>query len=202
MNYVDRYQNREIMIVEKWINNIRGLKDIVKFVNKANTGFHDVRVGFIDNRADLIIEVKEDEFYWYNRTGNLGFDYISAFTYNNDNIRNFAQQNNLWIKPSSIAYFLDNITIHKMGKLVTCDADIQLFYVENKGEVILLNAYFNSLLQAYLPNIQQQYSMRINNKKIYDSRNDTWESSAYFINPNQDQKLKELLINDINKLFN
>ncbi len=199
MSYFKDYQDRELYIVEKWIDSIN-IKSIISSIERANTGFHDIKIVFNNNFKDLIIEVKEDESYWYERTGNIGFDYISAFQYKNIEIEEFVKKSNLWIKPEKLEYFLSNIIVQKWGKLVTCDAHIQLFYVEKNNRELLLNAYPNKELQRYLKKIKLNYNMRINNKKDYASKTDNWESSAYFINPNKDQNIINMQIKNIDDI--
>jgi len=204
MNYFEQYSSRELAIVALWIDSIPGLRDITKGISPDNTGYHDCFVVFNNGFRNLIIEVKEDEEYWYNRTGNVGFDYISAFTYKNKEVQSFAQESKLWIKPDKLEYFLNNINIDKWGKLKTCDADIQLFYVEDKTthKIKFIKAYPNQDLQNYRPEIEKNLSMRINYKNAYASRTDTWESSAYYINPLTDSYLKKIEINSIDDLEN
>lgn len=204
MNYFEQYSSRELAIVALWINSIPGLSEIVKGISADNTGFHDSLIVFNNGFRNLVIEIKEDEEYWYNRTGNIGFDYISAFKYKDQEIQKFAEDSKLWIKPNDLEYFINNIDILKWGKLKTCDADIQLFYVEDRKthNIKFIKAYQNQNLQNYLPEIEKRLSMRINYKNAYASRSDTWESSAYYINPLTDPYLKEIEINSIDSLGN
>ena len=96
---------------------------------------------------------------------------------------------------------MENIDVQKWGKLKTCDADIQLFYVEGEsGEALFMKAYDNRALQGYLPEIEKSFRMRINNKAPYASRTDSWESSAYYLNPMTTPRLKEMEVNTLEEL--
>ena len=160
-------------------------------VERANTGLHDIEVKF--NGFIFLVEVKTDEPFWYNKTGNIGLDYYSSFNY----LKN-SSKFDFWIMPNELDDFKNSIIVNKEGKLFTCDASIQVYYVENK----LLIGYSNKKLQndSFIKYLECNYRLRVNNKKAYGIK-DTWQSAAYFVNPLTDKELIQCEIRDINDLI-
>ena len=100
-----RYSSREDMIIEKWINGTEWLVNEVIRFEPDNTGFHDYRVWLKDG-STFTVEVKEEEYYWYNRTGNIGLDFISAFHFRSrERERYWKNYNNYWVPTNEIAGF-------------------------------------------------------------------------------------------------
>ncbi len=202
MSYFNKYSSRELYILEKWISCIPDLENLVEGFSNHNTGYHDAIVKFKNDWKMLIVEIKEEEFYWFNKTGNIGLDYISAFKFINELEKQKTISNNFWIKKEDLLNFKGKIEILKGGKLMTCDSDIQIFYAENsKGETIFLRAYNNIKLKENINYFETNFNLRINNKAIYDSSTDNWESCAYFVNPNKDVFLKSIEIKTIDNLM-
>lgn len=197
-----RYSTREDMIIEKWINGTEWLVDEVEGFEPDNTGFHDYKV-WLKNGSVFRVEVKEEEYYWYNRTGNIGLDFISAFHFRDrGRERYWKNNNNYWVPTYEIASFLANdIDVLKWGKLRTCDADVQLFYVENKGRTILMIPYSNDKLQDgdFINYIKRNYRLRINKKSDY-GLSDDWESAAFFVKP-EDEVLMECRVDSLDDLI-
>lgn len=191
-DYYKYYGSRELMIVKTWINN-NSLEKYVDAVYSANTGLHDICVR-LKNEMSFYIEIKEDSTYWFNRTNNIGLDYYSSFTYKNPNVK----PKSLWITPEELEDFKNMIDISKKGKLFTCDAEIQLYYVDG----ILCKAYSNKKLQDanFISYLEKNYRLRINDKKTYDLK-DSWQSSAYYVNPLKDEMLKKCEINTYEELI-
>lgn len=184
-DYFQAYSSREFYIICEWVRRTKWLRDKVVRCERHNTPFHDALLTLLYGKEEIkiFIQVKEEEWYWYSRTGNVGLDYISAFKYKNEEIKRFVREHNNWIKPEDLEYFIENIEVHKWGKLITCDAHIHIFYVENDtGEVVLCNAYDNAKLKHMLPEINKQHRLRINDKPAYGLKDD-WESAAYFVKP-------------------
>ncbi|MFY9177788.1 MAG: hypothetical protein WBI74_09295 [Caldicoprobacterales bacterium] len=201
-NNFTRYSSREGLIVEKWVNNTYWLRHRVEKYEPNNTGFHDYKVRLISGE-EFIVEVKEEEYYWYNKTGNIGLDFISVF-YFTDKARelHWKQAMKYWVPSNRIDNFLKNdIIVSKWGKLKTCDAHVQLFYVENANKTILLEAYNNFKLQnkEFINYLKSNYRLRINKKSDYNL-GDYWESAAFFIKP-RDKRLRECKINSFNDLL-
>ncbi|MFW5649525.1 MAG: hypothetical protein ACOCG5_10580 [Candidatus Alkaliphilus sp. MAG34] len=200
-SYFSKYSTREGMIVRKWINNNTWLRNAIRKFRPDNTGFHDYKIQLKDGTI-FTVEVKEEEYYWYNRTGNIGLDFISAFYFRSgERERYWKNRRHYWVPIDEIDIFLNrDIDVSKWGKLRTCDADVQLFYIENKNRAILMKAYNNNRLQdqQFINYIKGNYRLRINKKSDY-GLSDSWESAAFFVKP-QDRKLIECEINSLEEL--
>lgn len=196
MNNFVKYSSREEYIIKKWISNNKWLSDIVVSYEADNTSYHDYKL-LLKNGKQVIVEIKEEEYFWYEKTGNIGLDFLSAFNFKNDLIKKRYMYNYLWVKKGTIDNFLNkDIVVHKYGKLFTCDSHIQLFYCEDKGgNPILIKTYNNKKLKEkiFIEYLKENYNLRINDKKAYEL-NDDWESAAFFIKPS-DERLKECEIN-------
>ena len=80
MDYFKEYQSRELKYMCEYINDVPWLSEFIKEVKQDNTSLHDlIVVG--KNGAEYTVEVKEDEIFWFSRTGNIGLDYISSFRF-------------------------------------------------------------------------------------------------------------------------
>lgn len=196
MNNFLKYSSREEYIIKEWNNNNEWLSDIVDSYEADNTGFHDYNL-LLKNGKQVIIEIKEEEYYWYNKTGNIGLDFLSAFNFKNDLIKKYYIDKNFWVDKGTIDVFLsEKINVLKYGKLINCDAHIQLFYCENKKRnPVLIKAYNNEKLKekSFIEYLKKYYDLRINNKKYYNLK-DNWESAAFFVKPS-DERLKQCEIN-------
>lgn len=206
MSYFEQYSSRELYILEKWIYSIPNLRSLVLGFSRHNTGFHDALVKFKNNWKILVVEIKEEEFFWFSKTGNIGLDYISAFKFIEPTDKeNILSNNSFWIKKENLLDFKNKIQIMKGGKLMTCDSHIQIFYVEDsQGEIVFIKSYDNIKLKKNIHYFETNFNLRINNKTIYDSKADGWESCAYFVNPKYDSFLKSIEIkttDDLNKLL-
>jgi hypothetical protein len=199
-DYFIRYQNRETFIMENYISDNIWLASLVKEVKKDNTQFHDLLI-VLQNDQKLTVEVKEDEYYWYSRTGNIGLDYLSAFEFKNQGLRRKWLSDNYWIKSKDIQEFKNEIIVSKYGKLITCDADLQLYVVYDKETVKFSQLYSNNKLKQnnFVSYLEKNYNLRVNKKNDYGLK-DSWESAAFFVNPLKDLKLKEAEINDFDQL--
>ena len=206
MSYFEKYANRELAIAYLWRDRFN-LSKIIKEIKKDNTGFHDLKAiideSYKDEYGDyFLIEVKEEEKKWFCKTGNIGLDYISAFHFKDkEKEKYWKTRKKFWVNSSEIEKFeKKDINVDKWGKLKTCDAHIQLFYVESeRNSPIFLKAYCNSCLKKSVNYFKSNYNLRINNKSIYDSSSDTWESAAFFVNPINDTVLKKCEINTLQK---
>lgn len=91
-----------------------------------------------------------------------------------------------------LLFFKRSIRVDKWGKLFTCDALIQVYYVEGK----LLIGYDNAKLQdeSFVEYLENNYRLRVNDKKAYNIA-DSWQSAAYFVNPLLDEELIDCQIN-------
>ena len=200
MNYFAEYNSRELAYMKKFINEIEWLSSYIKEVKRDNTSFHDLII-ITNDGNEYTVEVKEDEYYWYSRTGNIGLDYISAFKFNNYDDKN--KWRNLWVPSSDIKYFEESIDVKKYGKLVTCDADFQFYFVldEKKQDFVFARLYSNKKMKDldFVTYLKNSYSLRINDKNRY-GLTDNWESAAFFINPLKDSKLQECEINSVEEM--
>lgn len=196
MNYFDKYGSTQVEIVKKWVADNKWLNDIVEDIEEESTSFHDVKLKTnIDPKRWYTVEVKEDEIFWFDKTGNVGLDAISSFNFVN-NIKRWMPfgNNGAWIKASDFNSFKKDIKVDKWGKLYTCDADIQLFFVKDR----ILKAYNNKKIvnTNFQKLIENKYDLRINNKRDYGI-GDTWKSAVYLFNPLTDNNFIVLEINNI-----
>jgi hypothetical protein len=202
----------EIRVVAKWIENYI-LDEIIKRYNNLigykickNLNFnanYDVEVVFEMRDQKVItikIEVKTEEDRWYSQTNNIGLDYISAFKFRDKAYKNKIKNQGNWVSPEELNEFKRNITVKRDGKLYTCDADIQLFYCKLNETEAKFFAYCNECLKNLRTYFENHYPLRINDKASYDL-NDTWESAAYFVNPEECPELKKCEINSLDKLI-
>jgi hypothetical protein len=194
MNNFEKYSQREALLFNNYLQQHSWLANQVLSTQPENTGLHDMRC-VLKNGKSFTIEIKEEENYWYSKTGNIGLDLISSFTYKQNKL--YWQAKNNWIPIAEIQKFLQDIQVSKWGKLITCDAHVQLYCVEN----VFYTLYNNSLLKqkAFLQFLKTNFPLRINNKANYKLA-DTWESAAYFINPNITQ-LQPAVINNMDDLL-
>ena len=170
MNYFGHYSSRELRILKIWKER-SGLIPQNSNILRHNTGSHDAKVILPDGTV-FFVQVKEEEKYWYEKTGNIGLDYISAFKftkqqYNDEYLKKFGH----WIPPEEIQSFLNKIDVNKWGKLKTCDAQVHVFYVKDRvvngrEAPLLLKTYCNSWLKSkeFERYLLSKYRLRTNDK--------------------------------------
>lgn len=199
-DYFTHYSSKEEMIADLFISDNDWLNQLVREVKRDNTPFHDILIK-LQNGSEYTIEIKEDEFYWYSRTGNIGLDYYSAFKFLEDNRDFWVSRNNYWINRHDLESFKRDIVVMKKGKLFTCDADFQLFVVMNNGEIAFSKLYSNRMLQSdeFIHYLESNYDLRVN-KKIDYNLQDNWDSAAYFVNPS-DACLANAEVNDVSDFY-
>lgn len=198
MSNFTKYESREMMIMNEFLNEAEWIAEYVKELKKDNTPFHDLIMTFSDG-TQKTIEVKEDEYYWFNKTGNIGIDYISAFRFKNLGLKmEWVSKHNYWVFVEEYNDFFSDIDILKLGKVFTCDADYQLFVVMDNDVVKFAQLYDNKKLKSknFINYLNRNYNLRIN-KKIDYNLNDSWESAAYFLDPLKDEMLISCEINQI-----
>ena len=200
INYFHKYGNREEGILNHWIDSNPWIKDVLVEYKIDHTPYHDWKMD-IDYNGEILnftIHIKEEEIYWYEKTGNLGLDFISAFYFKRPEYKIDLVKNNYCINSSQIENFLNNqITVSKWGKLYTCDSNIHIFYVEDK----FCRAYSNNKLKSkeMINYLKLNYKLRVNKKNEY-GLSDDWESAAFFVKPN-DLELKKCEINTLKELI-
>lgn len=195
MNYFVHYSSRELEILAIWKER-SGVIPLDSEIERHNTGFHDAKVILPDSTV-FFVQVKEEEKRWYQRTGNIGLDYISAFKFINQQYEDqYLKEFGCWISPKEIESFQNRINVIKWGKLKTCDAQVHVFYVKDRvvngrEEPLLLKTYCNSWLKSekFQRYLLSNYRLRINDKKRYDIEED-WHSAAFFVKP-EDPMLKK-----------
>mgnify|MGYP000983035483 CR=1 len=202
MDYFNEYSSHEIECFRKYVNDNAWISGYVKEIIQDNTPLHDILV--ITNKGKkFTVEIKEDENYWFSKTGNIGLDYISSFEFLN--FKDKFLYKNLWVPVENITEFEKQINVSKYGKLITCDADFQFYFVlnDNKNDFAFAKLYDNKMLKSiqFVDYLKQNYRLRINDKKSY-GLNDSWESAAFFVNPLEDKKLKECEINSFEDFAN
>jgi hypothetical protein len=184
-NYFGHYSSRELRILDIWKER-SGLIPPDSTIERHNTGFHDAKV-ILPNGTVFFVQVKEEEKSWYEKTGNIGLDYISAFDFEDQ----YSKKFNYWIPPKEIESFLNKIRVRKWGKLKTCDAQVHVFYVKGRvvngrEEPLLLKTYCNSWLKSeeFQRYLLSNYRLRINDKKRYGIE-ENWHSAAFFVEPEE-----------------
>ena len=198
-DYFDKYVNREEAILNHWIDSNSWIKEIFVKYEDDHTPFHDwkVFIKFDENIFYFTIQIKEEESYWYNKTGNLGLDFISAFNFLDQEFKKEIEENNYWVSSKDMDDFLNNkIKVLKWGKLITCDSNIHIFFVKDE----FCQAYSNSKIKSedMIIHLKLRYSLRVNKKQDYGLA-DNWESAAFFVKPS-DEKLKSCEINNMEEL--
>jgi hypothetical protein len=195
MNYFGHYSSRELRILDIWKER-SGLIPPDSTIERHNTGFHDAKV-ILPNGTVFFVEVKEEEKSWYEKTRNIGLDYISAFNFANQQDEDrYLRQFDHRIPREQIQSFLNKIHVEKWGKLKTCDAHVHVFYVKDgvvngREEPLLLKTYCNSWLKSeeFQRYLLSNYRLRINDKKRYGIE-ENWHSAAFFVKP-EDPMLKK-----------
>lgn len=109
MNYFGHYSSRELRILDIWKER-SGLIPPDSTIEQHNTGFHDAKV-ILPNGTVFFVQVKEEEKSWYEKTGNIGLDYISAFDFEDQ----YSKKFNYWIPTEEIESFLNKIRVRKWG---------------------------------------------------------------------------------------
>jgi len=188
MNYFVHYPSRELEILAIWKER-SGVIPLDSEIERHNTKFHDAKVILPDSTV-FFVQVKEEEKSWYQKTGNIGLDYISAFKFINQQYEDqYLKKFRRWIPPEEIESFLSRIVVSKWGKLETCDAQVHVFYVKDRvvngrEEPLLLKTYCNSWLKSekFRSYLLSNYRLRINDKKRYGIEED-WHSAAFFVKP-------------------
>jgi len=196
VDHFSRYSRKESHILDIWKAK-SGLIPHEWNIQKDNTPYHDAKV-ILPDGTQFLVQVKEEEARWYTITGNIGLDYISAFSFIDKAYEtNCLKTLNHWIPPKEISTFLKKIKVEKYGKLKTCDAHVHVFYVGGKGATgktelpLLLKTYCNKWLksEAFISYLKSKYRLRINNKKAYNI-DESWHSAAFFLSPSDNMLRK------------
>ncbi|WP_058865907.1 hypothetical protein [Chloracidobacterium thermophilum] len=196
MDHFSRYSQKESHILEIWKAK-SGLIPSGWNIQKDNTPYHDAKV-ILPDGSHFLVQVKEEEARWYTITGNIGLDYISAFSFIDKAYETKCLKVlERWIPPEEIPTFFKKIKVEKHGKLITCDAHVHVFYVGGKGATgetespLLLRTYCNQWLksEAFISHLKSKYRLRINNKKAYNI-DESWHSAAFFLSPSDDMLRK------------
>lgn len=199
--YFKKYESRELFIAENFIDDTEWLSMYVAELKKDNTPFHDLII--VSHTGERhTVEIKEDEYYWYSKTGNIGLDYLSAFKFKDSSRRLEWLKNNYWIKSEFLDEFKNDIEVLKFGKLFTCDADFQLFVVLDNEKIVFSKLYSNQKLKSpeFVRYLETNYNLRVNKKSDY-KLHDNWDSAAYFVNPNEDRLLQNCEVKNIDDII-
>ncbi len=151
-----------------------------KIIKNADPDDGDVSVR-LENGRTILIEVKEERSERFERYGDLGIDYISAFYF-----KNTARE---WKgapkRPNQLKLFLDDIDHQKhfkWGKIVYSNSDLWLFFIDRKGE---LEYYFfdgkrlkSDEFRSYLEN---ECVFAVNNKPPWQLSCTDSHNSAVFL---------------------
>lgn len=192
-NYFEIYGgNIELAAIYEWIDTIAGMKNRVRDVVEDHQAGHDYII-FHDDGSRTLVEVKNEENYWYERTGNITIDAISAFTVVSTEVRNYINNNKNWIEIEDYQRFLEGIHIMRRGTLYESDADILVKRIID-GDFV--KAYNMQNLRQNANFFEQNYRLRVNAKADYGIE-ENWESATYCIPPNA---LREYEINVYNEI--
>ena len=177
--YYDIYgEKAELEAIQRWIDTISGLRERVIKVEPEHQSGHDYKIFFNDG-SQTIVEVKNEENYWYNITGNITIDAISAFDIVSNDVREYLIENKNWIKVEYYQRFLKGIKLDKRGTLYESDADIMIKCII-EGDFV--KAYNMQQLKSCAEQFEKTYRLRINDKESYGIEED-WESATYCIKP-------------------
>ncbi len=198
MNISGNYNttNREVAIVAE-IFDMYGIeyKDVHKY-EIADDG--DVKVVLPDNR-EILIEVKEESYRRFLEYGDLGIDFISAFSFK------FPNGETIWKgapkRPHRLRELLSSIEIQKLGKLSYSKSDLWLFFVVDTNENLYFHAFFDGkkmTSKEFYKYLSQNCCFAVNNKPFWQlSNRDSHHSACFFIN-NENNLLKQYKV-DLNK---
>jgi hypothetical protein len=201
-----RYISKEISALNLWAERMGIQLDIPvanEFGNKKLNEKYDVLARVVSRNHfcrlvsnEIFFEIKIDELFWVGKTGNIGFDYISAFQFRNDASRSrWMPKNGAFVDVSSHADFMRDIEVLSFGKLFQTVADLHVFTVfSEKGQPLIVEAITSSDLIRLRPHFEEKFSLRINNKVDYESKTDSWESAVYLANPFVDEFISAALI--------
>lgn len=177
--YYDIYgEKAELEAIQRWIDTISGLRERVIRVESEHQSGHDYRIFFNDG-SQTIVEVKNEENYWYKITGNITIDAISAFDIVSNDVREYLIENKNWIKVEYYQRFLKGIRLNKRGTLYESDADIMVKCIID-GDFV--KAYNMQQLKSCAKRFEETYNLRVNDKRRYGIV-EKHESATYCIKP-------------------
>lgn len=192
-NYFDIYgEDAELEAIEIWIDTINGLRNRVRDVVKGHQVGHDYII-FHDDGSQTLVEVKNEENYWYERTGNITIDAISAFTIENGEVQEYLTNNRNWIAVEYYQRFIEGINIMRKGSLYESDADIMVKRIIG-GDFV--KGYDMQHLKQEADRFEALYRLRVNAKEDYGIE-ENWESATYCIPP---RDLQDYEINNYNEI--
>ncbi len=192
-NYFDVYGgDTELEAIQVWIDTINGLRHRVSDVVEDHQVGHDYII-FYDDGSQTLVEVKNEENYWYERTGNITIDAISAFTVESRDVLEYIINNRNWIAVEYYQKFIEGINIMRRGSLYESDADIMIKRIIG-GDFI--KAYDMQHLKHDANRFEELYRLRVNAKKDYGIE-ENWESATYCIPP---RDLQDYEINNYNEI--
>ena len=194
-SYFDIYgEDAELEAIQQWIDTIDGLRDKVMEdgIKKEHRVGHDYVIYFKDG-SKTIVEVKNEEDYWYSITGNITIDAISSFDVESEEIQEYIDNNRNWIEKEDYQRFLEGININRRGSLYDSDADIMVKRIID-GDFI--QAYDMQQLKRDANQFETGYRLRINDKKSYGIE-ENWKSATYCIPPSD---LEEYEINSYEEI--
>ncbi len=189
MNISGNYNTheREIYIVKRILDatNIR-YTNVEKCLNADEC---DVLVYIENHQTPISVEIKEENYNRFNRYGDLGIDYLSAFQFKN------SSSSNIWygVRPASADLLMDfenSIDILKMGKIYYSKADLWLFYCLDDADDLYYHSWFlgtDMVSDEFKDYLRNNCLFAVNNKpNTQMSRHDHHESAVFYINKNDD----------------
>ena len=195
--YYDIYGEEavELEAIQLWLDSIDGLRDRVRVENgivKEHQVGHDYVIYFKDGNK-TIVEVKNEEAYWYDRTGNIALDAISAFDVESEEIQEYIDNNNYWIEKEDYQRFLEGINVKRRGSLYDSDADIMVKRIIDRD---FIQAYDMQQLKRDANQFETGYRLRINDKESYGIEEEH-ESAIFCVQPSD---LQEYEINSYEEI--
>lgn len=183
MNISGNYDttNKEIAIVAKVFDMYEIPYTSITKYGIADDG--DILVTLPDNR-EILIEVKEELYNRFKTYGDLGIDFISAFSFKNPN------DENIWKgspkRPYRLNDFLSSINIKKHGKLSYSKSHLWFFFVLDPTGNLYYHAFFDGskmVSEEFYDYLSKNCLFAINNKPSCQlSHRDFHQSACFFIN--------------------
>lgn len=143
----------------------------------------DILVILPDNNK-ILIEVKEEFIDRFRKYGDLGIDFISAFSFKNpidESIWKGAPK-----RPERLNSFLSSINIQKLGKLSYSKSHLWLFFVFDDSKNLYYHAFFDGskmTSKEFYNYLSKNCFFAVNNKPYWQlSHGDTHQSACFFIN--------------------
>ena len=171
------YEKDEMPILKEWIDRNEWLHDIVVDYGKLNKENVMDDDAYIDVRLDdgavrrLVVEIKEEENTWIQKTRNITMDAVSVFHW-----KNGVKPDRKRISMDQLLRMADDSHI-TFGSMYNDSFDILIKKFKGLSTIIALD---NHKLAKYRKTIEKEFPVLVNPKAEY-GLNDTWQSAFYAI---------------------